>query len=92
MKGKVLPKGISLLFMGMKFLGTPNDKAPNRTSLEATCRPVAISRMTSLHKCPSQAPRVARSLKEFEETVLTCIFCPDITIGLKGGNVGTSPR
>ena len=67
-KGKVLLGwGISFLFIGMKSLGTLNYKAPNRASLKATRRLVAISRMGSLHKCPSQVPRVTRSLKEFEK-------------------------
>ena len=60
---------------GMKSLGTPNDQAPNHTSLEATRRLkviptletthrlVMIPRTTTLHKCPPWAPHVAQPPK-----------------------------
>ena len=54
-----------ILIYRIESLRTPNDKAPNCTTFETTCRLVVISRSVSHHKYPAQAPHVAQSPKIF---------------------------
>lgn len=91
---KVSSEGIGPLFIGIKSLGTPNDKDPNRTKFRNDTPLAEVSRSAPVINALFRGvPRVATFQKEegtFEKTTfLSRIFCTGMISGIKGGIVGT---